>query len=266
MRRRRIALFLHRWHRRIGVGVCIFILWIVSSGWLLNHSDSLHLAQTQSHALPLLNWYGLKSEAPTTAWTTAHHWLVAGTDVLVLDGSPLTVAPLQIIGAVEIKTESGEWLFVAGNSREGAATLLLLAPTGAVVDTVQGAQLPLANIARIGSGCGGVVIDNSTQQFASNDGANWNSCGEVASWSDSTPIDARQRDIVEPLVRPGIAYERLLLDLHSGRFFGSWGPYFVDAIGAGLMLLALSGLWMFSNQRRQRREPHRRRPHHRTPH
>lgn len=261
MRRRRIALFLHRWHRRIGVSACVFILWLVSSGWLLNHSDTLHLAQTESRALPLLNWYGLKSETPTLIWSTAHHWLVASADVLVLDGNSLPVAPLQLMGVVE----SNDLLFVAGKSRDGISILLLLAPTGAVVDTVQGAMLPLQNIARIGSGCNGVVIDDSaqtaTQRFGSDDGANWKACNEAVIWSEAKSITADQRAIVEPLLRPGISYERILLDLHSGRFFGSWGPYFVDAIGACLMLLALSGLWIFSNQRRQRRGHRRRAPH-----
>ena len=261
MRRRRIALFLHRWHRRIGVSACIFILWLASSGWLLNHSDTLQLAQTQSHALPLLHWYGLKGETPALVWATPHHWLVASADALVLDGNVLNIAPLQVIGAVE----TDDLLFVAGTSREGISTLLVLASTGAVVDALQGAMLPLENMARIGSGCHGVVIDNSSQQLASTDGANWNVCNEAVLWSQATPISAEQRATAEPLLRPGISYERLLLDLHSGRFFGSWGPYVVDAIGAGLILLALSGLWMFSHQRRQRRGHLRRDPQRRPP-
>ena len=42
-----------------------------------------------------------------------------------------------------------------------------------------------------------------------------------------------------------VNWERLLLDLHSGRLLGSWGVYVVDASAIILLLLALSGAWVW---------------------
>ncbi len=40
----------------------------------------------------------------------------------------------------------------------------------------------------------------------------------------------------------GFSYERLFLDLHSGRAFGGWGIWLVDLVGLGLMGLIVSGI------------------------
>jgi len=44
--------------------------------------------------------------------------------------------------------------------------------------------------------------------------------------------------------------ERVLLDLHSGRFFGRFGPWIFDTIAVLLILLALSGTWIWLKRKR----------------
>jgi hypothetical protein len=176
---------------------------------------------------------------------TAGHWLVATSTAILLDGKPIATAPTQPLGMVE----SGAMLFVAS-----ATQLQIFSPGGAPIDTIPAALLPITNIERIGSGCAGVVIAGADKVFASGDGTDWQPCASAVVWTTAAPLTAQQQEIVEPILQPGISAERLLLDLHSGRFLGAWGPYFVDAVGFGLVLLALSGLWMFSQQRRRRRQ------------
>lgn len=247
--RRKRAIILHRWHRRIGVGVCVFIVWLVTSGWLLNHSATLQLAQHETRALPLLNWYGLKAEPPTQAWNSAHHWLVTDSEHLVLDGRLLAQPPLQPNGFIE----ANDLLFIAGRNASGASQLRILSAQGDSVDTLEGSLLPVPTIDHLGSGCAGVVIEHGEQRYTSADGTDWTACATAFNASIAAPISNAQLASVEPLLRPGITYERLLLDFHSGRILGHWGPYLIDAIGGGLMLLALSGLWLFTSQRRQRK-------------
>ena len=52
-----------------------------------------------------------------------------------------------------------------------------------------------------------------------------------------------------------LSWERLLLDVHSGRLAGRIGVLLVDAIGVLLCALALSGIamWWLHRRRRQRR-------------
>jgi len=52
---------------------------------------------------------------------------------------------------------------------------------------------------------------------------------------------------------PGISLETLILDLHSGRFFGKAGVLFVDFIGLLMCLLALTGLWAWYSHNKLRK-------------
>lgn len=247
---RKLSLLLHRWHRRIGVIASLFVLWMVVSGWLLNHSDALGLPRAQLHNGTLLHWYGLHAELPQQMFSSAGHWLVGADNGAVVDGKwlPLSAPPLGLVAANHL-------LFVASK-----AEIKLLSDAGDLVDDLQGSALPVHAIARLGAGCGGAVVvdEDGARSFASNDGAGWSDCSEAVTWSQPQPISAAASAAAAPLLQPGISIERLLLDLHSGRFLGAWGPWLVDAAGAGFALLALSGLWMFAHHRRRRRErpPH----------
>ena len=48
-----------------------------------------------------------------------------------------------------------------------------------------------------------------------------------------------------------LTFERVLLDLHSGRIFGRAGPLVMDAAAVLFIALALTGFWMWL-----RRPPH----------
>jgi hypothetical protein len=57
------------------------------------------------------------------------------------------------------------------------------------------------------------------------------------------------------MLEPGISVQRLLLDLHSGRFAGRYGPLAVDLLAVFLAVLSLSGAWLFLKPRHRCREP-----------
>ena len=48
-----------------------------------------------------------------------------------------------------------------------------------------------------------------------------------------------------------ISWQRLMQDLHSGRWFGGWGVWMMDIAAVILLLLAVSGLWMWWGKRRR---------------
>ena len=47
----------------------------------------------------------------------------------------------------------------------------------------------------------------------------------------------------------GISIERLLQDLHSGRLFGIFGVILMDLASVALVLLALTGCWVWLRKR-----------------
>jgi hypothetical protein len=246
--RRKFSIFLHRWHRRIGVFASFFVIWMVISGWLLNHTAALQLAQRAVHSPILMQRYGLHADMPQAAFNAGSHWLVATPETMFLDGRKIETIAIQPIGMASI----GGNLFIADNSQ-----LILLGFDGAIIDKLSGSALPIARIEKIGSGCGGVAIASDSNYFVSVDSVRWSNCSGAVEWSSPQTLTAQQQKIIAPIIEPGISLERLLLDLHSGRFLGHWGPYFIDAVGLGLLVLALSGLWMYAQHARRRRHLHR---------
>lgn len=243
--RRRFNLFLHHWHRRIGVTASVFLIWMAVSGWLLNHTSALDLAHRMVTLTPITAHYGLHANLPKQALVAGSHWLATGADKAVLDGRKIAITLSQPRGMVK---HTG-MLFVATATR-----VILLAADGTLIDKI---DAPLTRIDRIGSGCNGVVVADSERRLVTHEGVAWSSCHGSVQWARSAALTPAQRDTVAPLLAPGISVERLLLDLHSGRFFGAWGPYFVDAVGLALTVLALSGIWLFVRHRK----PHRRDRH-----
>lgn len=242
-RGRRISLLLHRWHRRLGIMVSVFVVWLAISGWLLNHTAFLHLAQ-RSITTPLITaHYSLQMQWPTKVFNTASHWLTFNDTATWLDGRPLSVAATAPLGLVEDERA----LYIAT-----ATTFSVLEKNGDPIDRETSDLLPIKIIARIGRGCAGIAIGDADHVYASRDGIIWQRCDEAVQWSQAEPLSEKQRATIKLLEQPGVPLEKLIQDLHSGRFFGALGPLVVDLVGLVFVLLALSGIWMFAHQRKQR--------------
>ena len=67
---------------------------------------------------------------------------------------------------------------------------------------------------------------------------------------------ARQdvRGSLLPYSRPSVSVQQILVDAHSGRLFGRFGTFFVDAVGIAALLLATSGVWMMWRTSKARRK------------
>lgn len=239
--KRTLPRLFYRWHRRIGASSALFLIWIVVSGWLLNHSDNLNLAQQQIHSPALAHWYNLNYTKPTKIFNSKNHWLINNDETLLLDGKTLTINFNNVIGFTQ-----SEQLFAIANSHE----ILLLDSKNELVDKLTESSLPYKTITKIGSGCDGIAItdidnNNAAHTLSTQDGIDWQACDQAIAWSSATAITPEQLKQIEPQLVPAISVEKIIIDLHTGRFFGRYGAYVVDAIGLCLLLLALSGLWLF---------------------
>jgi hypothetical protein len=233
---------LYRWHRRIGATAALFIVWLVISGWLLNHSASLNLAQHKIHSPALAHWYGLNYQAPTQTFNSKNYWLVGNSEILIVNGKTLSLAINTTAGNTLVGIAESENFIAVANRNN----LLLLSPQGDLIDKLSNDTLPIKGITQIGTGCSGIVVANATQILATADGINWQQpCEQNIAWSVVQNITPEQLQQIEPLLAPEISIEKVIIDLHTGLFFGRYGAYVVDTVGACLMLLALSGLWLF---------------------
>jgi hypothetical protein len=235
---------LRRWHARIGFAALIFFVLIAATGVALNHGAALGLDSRYVHAEWIARWYGIHQEPPQQAYRTASHLLVAANGRWLLDGSPTGEKMPHPLGLVEI----GDLLVVGGES-----SLHVYRADGALVDRLDGYALPGIPLKAIGAAEGELVVQTPAGPFSSADVLSWRSgAPKVVAWSMPTPLAASDREAYAQRLAPGISLQRILLDLHSGRFLGRLGPLFFDLVAIFLTILALSGAWMFLAPRLRR--------------
>jgi hypothetical protein len=108
----------------------------------------------------------------------------------------------------------------------------------------------------IGSASHRLVVRTASGTFESGDAISWSSARrDGIAWSVPAVLSGAERERYAELMKPGVSLLRLLLDLHSGRFAGRYGPLAVDVLAALLAVLSLSGAWLFLKPR-HRRERH----------
>ncbi len=250
MRRRRLVGLLWHWHRRVGVLAAFFVLVLVITGVVLNHSSALRLDRNFVDWPWLSQAYG-DDPGNLPAFQLGEHWLSRAANGRVYFNAR-EVAPCRgkLVGAVA----AGGLLF-AGCARE----LLLITDSGELVESVSastGLPVPLQAIG---------LIDNRVALQAS--GTWWLADLDQMDFNQRAPAGGTViRQLVPDRLPEGIrkkipvpnqwlTWERLLLDLHSGRLFGLAGVLWVDGIGLLVASLATSGtaMWWLHRRRKRRR-------------
>jgi hypothetical protein len=219
-------------HRTLGLVGAAFLLLLVGTGIVLQHPAFFRLDQRYIDSPWLLDWYGIEAPA-ARIFAAGNHRVARIGELTTLDGQPLALLSDDLVGA----TATDDFLLLLAPD-----ALAIITRDGQLVDRL---ATPAAASA-IGRSGDGVVIATTTGQFAlSDDLLDWRALEPSADviWSDAGVPAAGERARLIDLWRGRvISIERVLLDAHSGRIFGSVGTWLVD-IGALLVLaLAASGL------------------------
>ena len=244
---RRYLRWFYLWHRRLGIVAALLFVILVITGIMLNHTSELKLAERAVTANGLLAWYGMKPPAARISFKASGHFISQMQDELFFDDRPLPIRG-QLMGAVILDP----LVFVVTQT-----AVLALLDTG---ETVEMQSLPAAlsgQVRRVGVQDSKLFIDAGTQIMSMDaDMQDWtaakNSSGIQWISPSALPsaLEKRLRRNNSPL-----SWERVLLDLHSGRLFGRYGVYVMDAAALILLLLSLSGSYLWWQH-------HRRRKHH----
>ena len=234
-----------RLHRSLGAGTAVFIIFMVLSGLAINHSNGLGLDQRHVSQPFVLDWYGLEEPEHISSFALGNEWLSFAGSQLYLNGS--TVSGISNgVGAV-----SSHGMLIAAGSEE----LLLLDREGRLVERLPWGPPGAGPIESIGLLAGDVVVKSGGQLWlADADLLNWRRADDtVASpmWALSEPAPkALQQAITRQYRGDGLSLERVLLDLHSGRIFGSVGILVYDLLALAVAFLAISGLVFWVRGRR----------------
>ena len=258
-----------RWHRRIGLSIMVMVVFLAISGLLLNHSPSLGLSKQILQSPWLLGWYGFETTA-FSGYKLGEHkldehnlnnqWLShpGGFD-LFLNSEPVANCQAPLLGASLLDLSKGK--LPQTKSPQTQPLLLALCQGELVILTLEGELVEkLSSLNGLPENTSGLqvvgqeILLHSGEQILS---LNIDSLEIQASqtnvkvWSQPSPLP---QELIEQINQsaelPGISMETLILDLHSGRFFGTAGVLFVDLVGLLICLLALTGLWAWYSHHR----------------
>ncbi|MCB1749710.1 MAG: PepSY domain-containing protein [Gammaproteobacteria bacterium] len=248
-RRRLTAWLVQRWHRTAGVAAAAFLVFLALTGVLLMHSDRLGLPTAQVENRWVLDWYGIRPPPPPVAYQSGGHWFSQLGEHLYVDTTEIPFAEGVLLGvfANGSSTTGDEWLLITDVQAlvvDGSGTVLeRFGRESGLPAGLTAAGRDAAGQVVLASGAGRFRFDATLGEFvaaADSAAVHWSSAG--------TPPAAIATAITHAYRGDGLSLERLLLDLHSGRLFGTLGVVVVNLAALLLLFLAASGLYLWSRR------------------
>jgi len=234
-----------RWHRAFGVIASLFVIVLVITGLALNHTDRLKLDQKFISSSMLLDWYNISLPDDPVSFATANHRVSLLGDKLYFDALELEDRPEQLVGAIEINGS-----IVVAIPGE----ILLIDQGGDLIEKLTGAEGVPSGMQRIGlSPENNLVVEAAHGEYLADlDSLIWDEKQiPGTTWSSSSAIPESLKKTLSKVYRGrGLSFERFLLDLHSGRILGNFGVILIDAAAVLFLILAITGVWMWSRARR----------------
>ncbi len=250
------------WHRRIGLFALVLVIILAITGIMLNHTEKLNLDNTFINNSLLLNWYGIIPKDEPVSFRiesdTQSHVISTWNKQLFFDDTTITNIEQTMHGAIGVE----QFIVVALDNE-----IILLSYDGEFIERVS-TSISFSNIQRLGMKYKRPVIETSEPLYYMADEhiLDWDVIiNEDIEWTEQYELNDDEREQLLVAYRGnGLKLERVILDLHSGRIFGSYGVYLMDAAAIALLWLSLSGLWVWNSRRRNMHRKKHYRKHHRN--
>ena len=237
------------WHRYAGVTAAVFVIILSITGIALNHTERLAMDSQHVKWDWLLDWYGIQAPDTIVSYPVGEQRLSQVGRHLYLDQLELDGEYTRLIGGVYI-----DELIVAAVDQQ----VLLLSEDGELIERMTGAQGVPAGVSAIGVSSGQLVVQGGHGIYGIDEDFlrwdDWDGDAAGIQWSAAVEMpDAMKRAMTDHYRGEVLPVERVVLDLHSGRFLGAWGVYLMDAAALLLLFLASTGCWLWFQQWRKRR-------------
>ncbi len=246
------------WHRRIGLFSLLLVIVLAITGIMLNHTEKFKLDETYINNSWLLGWYGIEPEDEPVSYRAGKHIISLWHQQLFFDNNAVLTLEQSIHGAI-----TAEQFIVVALENE----IILFSFEGDLVERVS-TSLSFSNIQRLGMKYKRPVIETSEPLYYMADEhiLDWDVISnEGIIWSSPYSLNDEEKETLLIAYRGnGLKLERVILDLHSGRIFGEYGVYLMDAAALALLWLSLSGLWVWGSRRRKMRKKRHYQKHHRS--
>lgn len=250
------------WHRRVGLLALSLVIILAITGILLNHTEKFKLDETYINNSWLLSWYGIEPENKPVSYlvknATSRHIISAWNEKLFFDDIAITNLEQDMHGAIGVE----QFIVVALDNE-----IILLSYEGEFIERVS-TSVSFSDIQRLGIKYQRPVIETNDPLYYMADEhiLDWDVIvNEDIEWTERYSLnDDEHEQLLVAYRGNGLKLERVILDLHSGRIFGNFGVYLMDASAIALLWLSLSGLWVWNKRRSKMKKKKHYQKHHRN--
>jgi len=228
--------FLH-WHRKIGLFSLFFIILLIITGILLNHTSEINLDKKYIQNKVLLNWYRIKPPQPIIYFKNQKNSLFLFNQQLYFNQKLLEIENIKALkGFIE---RPDDFLILLADQ------LLIIDKQGDLLEIISTEDGLPEYLTQLAFEQNQLYLKSNQDTYLfdiENITATKITLNNKMNWSNPRPAPP---DLMPLYQDKGLSFEQLILDLHSGRFFGIIGVYFIDFIGLLMLFLSLSGAFMW---------------------
>ncbi len=228
-----------------------------ATGLLLQHVSKLGLDSSFIGSARIIQWYGIEIPAVESSYNSGTNTVSLIEDTLFLNGRPLSANYFTLRGLV-----NSEFGSVIATDNQ----LLLLSEEGELIEALGSVHGVPDDIISVGLG---LDIDAAREVDAGSrrvflrlrdslieadlDALNWTE-SEISpnrvSWSEAAELNAAEAELIrERYAASLLSWERIVLDVHSGRMFGQFGVLLMDLMAILFLFMAITGVWIWSRRR-----------------
>ncbi|MDT8283084.1 MAG: PepSY domain-containing protein [Gammaproteobacteria bacterium] len=250
------------WHRRIGLLALTLVIILAITGILLNHTERFKLDETYVDNHLLLSWYDIEPDDDPVSYRIDNnkdqHIISAWQHQLFFDNVAITHLEQTVHGVIGAE----QFIVIALDK-----AIILLSYEGELIERIS-TSLSFSSIQRLGMKYKRPVIETSEPLYYMADEhiLDWDVISnEGIDWAETYVLNDLEKEKLLIAYRGnGLKLERIILDLHSGRIFGHYGIYLMDAAAIALLWLSFSGLWVWSSRRRKMHKKKHYQKHHKN--
>jgi hypothetical protein len=224
----------------------IVLVFLSITGILLNHSPAAGLSKKILSSEWLLSWYGFETVSLSGFEVRGRWFNHPGDRELLLDDQPIASCAPPLLNATSTKN------FLIALCKD---ELVILNSDGMFIEkinTLTGLPEDTTNLDYLDN----TLLIKSKNEILSLDPSSLEispSELKVDKWPQPISLPSTLvKKLKQSSQLPGISLETVILDLHSGRFFGDAGVLFVDFMGLLTVFLAMTGTYVWFMKRRKK--------------
>ena len=237
---------LREWHRKSGIFAAVLLIFLSISGIALNHTELFKLGHTSITNQWLLQHYGIKDPSNSTFFHnkkfTVSDGYIFKDNTLLQEGSDDVIAIGQYLEFYLVLTKN---------------TLSLYDGNDSLVDTITSTDGLPSNITAMAINNSSIIVNSSNGYYQSGEHLlDWHNIDFVNEPSWIVPDQVTSADINNAKIRyksQFLSLERVILDAHSGRIFGDYMVLFMDLVALAIIILSLSGVYIWIRYSRSKR-------------